>query len=820
MNIAENYIPEDKDTALPADDSSLSSNDDQAFDLDELSSMHTDEVEVSTEDETPLDILTDEDQSQEEQAVLFDASAEVITDAPQSHDDDIPVLRQYEDLYRSYNESSADNREAVSDIEDSINSNETAGDSVLLELEALLSGDSVGTSTSSITLDGESSQGAEYSSDENDVSAMSALDELNAFLGETASSESSESGDIYTSDDEYYIASRRSILDELQALLQLCIDELSVSSEGGSQDSVSSAQVDYPGHHELKNLLETKLRQLMEISAGSTDTDYISDDISVLDALSSTLGGTERNDTENVLTASVPAEVDAYESSNNGAITKDTLLDELKDFLGEFEGADVDIPIQDPFQELLPESAQVEDSEPLQDFSAISITDNSDTESNHTEVNGNEKSVLEEYAAYMDGSSDLLDIAVENLTINTKKEPVFENADNNSDPLQQLEEMLNEPATDTDNESRETIPLNHAYDSFDDYDAAQAENIEQQKYLEACELRDSLQPAQVETESMNQHAQADTTARKHLPVVDVLLIILSLIGVVVFWSFFDDKALYRDQSQVLQSLPESRPVIVQAEPDYSTQPVMLKTESESRVQEEIKTAENETRPLYGELEKVSLQDTQSDLSDEPTQYFAEPANQLAGPVAETNVLLVQPKQMGNEITENRITELIVQQIQQVEDENGKYFTLLEANLVLLSERLSEAESSISKLQQALGEYEKPGAVRSVASISAEMNAARASKLEQGDVTDQTYTIWSVHLLSYFGKPPPAGELVFLDKADVPYKIKKAIINGDVWYRVLVNNSTEYKAAKQYAEMLTARLGLKEIWISKKQYSYE
>ena len=90
----------------------------------------------------------------------------------------------------------------------------------------------------------------------------------------------------------------------------------------------------------------------------------------------------------------------------------------------------------------------------------------------------------------------------------------------------------------------------------------------------------------------------------------------------------------------------------------------------------------------------------------------------------------------------------------------------------------------------------------------------------GNLTDQTYTIWSVHLLSYYGKPPPAGELDFLDTAGVPYMIKRTIIKGGVWYRVLVNNSAEYSVAKEYAEMLKKRLGIKKIWLSKKQYTYE
>ena len=132
----------------------------------------------------------------------------------------------------------------------------------------------------------------------------------------------------------------------------------------------------------------------------------------------------------------------------------------------------------------------------------------------------------------------------------------------------------------------------------------------------------------------------------------------------------------------------------------------------------------------------------------------------------------------------------------------------------------DTESAPSKLQHPVEKYQKPQPVQSVASIATEMNALYQSKLASAETTDQTYAIWSVYLSSYYGKPPPAGELDFLDQAGVPYQIKKTSVNGADWYRILVNNSTEYKAAKEYAEMLKARLRLKKIWISQKTYSYE
>ena len=127
---------------------------------------------------------------------------------------------------------------------------------------------------------------------------------------------------------------------------------------------------------------------------------------------------------------------------------------------------------------------------------------------------------------------------------------------------------------------------------------------------------------------------------------------------------------------------------------------------------------------------------------------------------------------------------------------------------------------MSNLQHTIEQAEQFKPVQSVTSIASKMNATHQTKDEVSKLNDQSYNIWSVHLFSYYGKPPPASELEFLDIAGVPYQIEKAIANDGVWYRVLVNNSSEYVAAKQYAEMLKKRLAIKKIWISKKQYTYD
>ena len=238
MKIAEDYIPEDNNTGLSSDDPLLSSNDDQeqVNDLDESISLLSDEAEVSMLAETSLAKEKNENSTLEELEFLYNSSAEVATDDPESRYDDIPVLQEpgamydssddsisensetvsnveqsisenestgdsvleeLEDMYGSANESTGENSETVSSVEQSISENKSTGDSVLEELETLFSGDSIESVMDSITDNVETSEAAEHSSNESETSGLSALDELKAFLGEAASNEDSESDDKY-----------------------------------------------------------------------------------------------------------------------------------------------------------------------------------------------------------------------------------------------------------------------------------------------------------------------------------------------------------------------------------------------------------------------------------------------------------------------------------------------------------------------------------------------------------------------------------------------------------------------------------------------
>ncbi len=292
MSTAEDYISEDKNTGLSRDDSSVFSDDhqDHSYDLDELYASIT-ESPASLSDE--LDV---------EAAMESDVSILEELEAMYGHSDELNTSSNLDELATESEFDSA-----------------SEGDVVLHELEALL-GESAQSLTNS-TIDETAS--ASDISDDNQVTDMSALDELKEFLDETPAHESSVPLDSSDSDYEYLFNNRRSILDELQNLLQSCIDELKATAEGKTGASLSSTEVEYPNRTELKELLENKLSQLMMISEGSVNVAQDNTG-SVLDELSALLGET----------GSDKSEIDSYISSidaDNFSVDKEVETNVLGD---------------------------------------------------------------------------------------------------------------------------------------------------------------------------------------------------------------------------------------------------------------------------------------------------------------------------------------------------------------------------------------------------------------------------------------------------------------------------------------------------------
>ena len=83
-----------------------------------------------------------------------------------------------------------------------------------------------------------------------------------------------------------------------------------------------------------------------------------------------------------------------------------------------------------------------------------------------------------------------------------------------------------------------------------------------------------------------------------------------------------------------------------------------------------------------------------------------------------------------------------------------------------------------------------------------------------NVIEKIKPVWSVHLFSYHNQPPAESELEFLKKLGISYEIKQATVKGELWYRVQVFKHSEYRAAKEYADMLGKKHGMRGIWVSK------
>jgi len=147
---------------------------------------------------------------------------------------------------------------------------------------------------------------------------------------------------------------------------------------------------------------------------------------------------------------------------------------------------------------------------------------------------------------------------------------------------------------------------------------------------------------------------------------------------------------------------------------------------------------------------------------------------------------------------------------------------IRGNIELLKARMAEDESSIETLQE-----EKPGendefaeSLQSGYSEPSEqfrLPAAEVSAYATAGIDNNT---WIVHLSAYYGKPPPDIELEYLRDAAIPYEVVEVILSGKVWYRVLVSGFMEYGDAKEYAEKMKNRFGIKKIWISNMQMTFD
>ena len=803
MSTAENYILEDEEVDLSRDEASLVSANDQSecSDLDEIYSYLAESSSSASGDpETEISMLDEMPFSEEVEDVAGSVS----------------VLEELEAMYGSSDEPVTDESAPSVNIEEplaeSVLDDLSDGDSVLKELEALL-----GSSVQSI-----------------------------------ADSVASES--------------RRSVLDELQSLIQSSIDELKTTDDVKTGLLLSSTEWEFPTREELRDLLESKLHLLM-LDTDSPFSSGLSDGASVLDELSSLLGETG-SDTETFNTYISSPEEDVLAEAENSETA---------------EQGDAGIlpaeSVTEGFENLMSGLIDTECSEVLQDDLRISDHDGS------VAVETDAPSVMEELEAYYGALADHENTEPQDVDTGysleeKENDATSDGSDSTSSALEQLETMLSETAGSGDDETSEKIKT-----VDDDLIVQQVASPlsaadEADKDKDTRKLNDMGRPVEAKTDSQRQTPSvegvsfsAETENNKRLPKVGMLLVVVAVTGVITMWNLPDEKDALNNNLQITQSqfAEESVAVKTGLEP-------LLRTNAEPVPPAEIDNIDDLLASIESSgYEKKSLyEDESNDSFEKPVQSNAIEAlnNGAIISKAENDESQMEPPEVSNETEDNRVIESISQQVEYLQDKNEKSMGSLEESVGLLSERMIEAESSISRLQHALDKSEQSATVQSVVAtvndgeqinqkhdeneknigllnkrvidaestiskiqhtieqaeqlepvqsvttIASKMNALHQSKEPASKLNHQTYNIWSVHLFSYYGKPPPAGELEFLDIAGVPYQIEKAIVNDGVWYRVLVNNSAEYRVAKQYAKMLKKRLSIKKIWISKKQYVYE
>ena len=127
---------------------------------------------------------------------------------------------------------------------------------------------------------------------------------------------------------------------------------------------------------------------------------------------------------------------------------------------------------------------------------------------------------------------------------------------------------------------------------------------------------------------------------------------------------------------------------------------------------------------------------------------------------------------------------------------------LEENSVSVS--VSEVETDVSPMEQP---------VQLITPDSSESISSESSN-ESVDVTEEMSNVWSLYLYSYYNKPPEDSDLESLNALGIPYEIIRAIVNNELWYRVQLYKHSEYRVAKEHADMLGNKYGIKGIWINR------
>ncbi|MDH5388607.1 MAG: hypothetical protein OEY06_09165 [Gammaproteobacteria bacterium] len=801
--------------------------------LAESSSLDND-VEVSMEDETSLS----EDSILEElQAMYSGSEASVLDGVTEPAAKSVSIMDELEAMYGS-SDGMIINDEKASGNED-VTVNKSV--SVMEELEAMYGSAIASTTLEDLPVEKNTSSLEELEAllgdtfktvtEEvgEDVDNLVALNDLTNSLVEMNSHEETEPSDVYSSSNyEQLFENRKSVLEELQNLLQSSVEELKTKENSNTETSILALDKEYPTRNELITLLEDKLSQLRMISdaSGSFSLDGNSSVLDELNAL--VVGAGSAISSSNSYLPTTPVEAlpdgrdismsdnvdeyvsyinDKYKNASSDAVTEsasfENLISDTNNAIESVQAQDAlsvseNIEIADTdsgLKELQAYLAAMSETSTVDNDSLVDVDVDADRQvsvshpgDSSTESADSGLSALEQFEELMGETApsdtdvdSSIDEEIEDLGKQAGIADISMKSDSELSALEQLERLVGETTSSENKESSEDISVtNNDFEILQEssYLSDKVEEVEVETEQDSVEMdssgqKENIQPVDAHRNRLKQRSIPNDVypseaieTKKHLPIGSILLVAI-IVGVIILWAQFNSGEVPRDRVQPDPVASKEKAVLVESVP---------KTEPEN----------NSTLELLPEPQKEAL------LVPE-TEYLYEDDSTSDMPAVVENISDSQSAIDTSIYEEESLNELNATPVDSYVDET---FINNEINI--------DDEASASQL-------ELP--VQLMTPVEPEIVTGEASNMST-DVTADMNNVWSVHLFSYYNEPPIASEVEFLKVLGVPYKIKRAIVHGKLWYRVQVDKRSEFHVAKEYAVMLGKKYGIKGIWISK------
>ncbi len=182
---------------------------------------------------------------------------------------------------------------------------------------------------------------------------------------------------------------------------------------------------------------------------------------------------------------------------------------------------------------------------------------------------------------------------------------------------------------------------------------------------------------------------------------------------------------------------------------------------------------------------------------------------------EMNTYHIDQPEISDERPDSRFTESVDFQEEGLQQKDN-------GNIDLINTSMAEPDSFTAGLQEGkFSEYDElvEPLVSDQSALSSQYEPSQA-RLTYDNSVGTDNNVWTVHLAAYYSKPPPDIELEFLRVAGVRYEIIRVILDGKVWYRVLVSGFLQYGDAREYARMMESKFGINKIWISNMRITFE